>query len=195
MFPYFSMKAFSFLEVIISVVIGSTAFLAILALAGQNLDAVELPRQRFIAANLAQEGIEVLVNMRASNWLTFPTIDPLTEEYTRWRGETSPPCVVPVGADGDQGCLSDGGPYIVQYNGDHLRRPSGTQADLGVDANGRYCHAALPGCIVATPSIYSRTLTITTENDHQFKVTSRVAWAYRGTPREVIIESRLYNWK
>lgn len=186
------MKAFSFLEVIISTLIGSIAFVAILTLAGQNLDAVELPRQRFIAANLAQEGIEVLVNMRSSNWLTFP-VNIVSGRYTKWRGEISPPC----GA-GDPGCLPDGGPYIIQYDGNQLKVPSGNDANLGIDANGRYCHAALPGCTVVKTSIYSRTLTIapaSPASDHQFKIISRVAWMYHNKPYEVDIESRLYNWK
>jgi len=186
------MKAFSFIEVIIATLIGSTAFVAILTLAGQNLDAVELPRQRFIAANLAQEGIEVLINMRSSDWLTFPA-DVVSGRYTKWRGEISPPC----GA-GDPGCLPYGGPYIVQYDGDRLKVPSGSDADLGIDASERYCHAALPGCTVVRPSIYSRTLTIspvTPVSDHQFKVVSRVAWKYHTKDYAVDIESRLYNWK
>jgi len=188
------MKAFSFLEVIISVVIGSIAFVAILALAAQNLDAVELPRQRFIAANLAQEGLEVLSNMRSSNWLTFAAdLDSQPRpRFVKWRGEISPAC-----SAGDQGCLPDGGPFIVQYNGDRLRIPSGTEADLSIDTNGRYCHAILPACTVAQPSMYRRTLSITTMpgSDHQFKIVSRVEWTYRGRPYDVTIESRLYNWK
>ncbi len=185
------MKAFSFLEVIISVVIASIVFVAVFALAFQNLTAAEVTRDRFIAANLAQEGIEAVVNMRSGNWLNFKDDVDLTDgSLTKWRGETG--C-----AAGDVNCLV-AGTYIVQYNTtaampdtNALYNPS-----LVADASGKYCHIALnaqDGCAQNKSTLFSRTIRIEDipGNNHQMKVVVTVSWP-DGT---VQVESRLYNWR
>lgn len=184
-------KAFSFLEVIISVAIASVVFVAVFALAFQNLTAAEATRDRFIAANLAQEGIEVVVNMRSGNWLTFKDDVDLTDgSLIKWRGDTG--C-----AAGDENCLIPG-TYIVQYNTRAAMPDTNPLYDpsLVTDASGRYCHIALngqDGCVENRPTPFSRTIQIedVAGSDHQMKVVATVAWS----ESSVSVEARLYNWR
>lgn len=185
------MKSFSFLEVIISVAIGSIAFLAIFSLASQNFNAANLTKMRFVAAHLAQEGIEVVANIRSNNWLKYP--DDLNPDNTfrKWRGETSPPCF-----QGDLDCLADGSNYIAQYDSLKLFVASGqTDQKLGIDSDSRYCHTVI-GCVGTTSSSpYSRVISIFTEGDHQMRLISTVSWDYNNKGYIVNLEERLYNWK
>ncbi|MBI3335382.1 MAG: hypothetical protein HY001_02695 [Candidatus Portnoybacteria bacterium] len=166
------MKAFSFVEIIIAVAIASAVFVAVFSLAFQNLSAAQLTRQRFIAAHLAQEGIEIVVNKRSSNWLIFPG-DPL-----KWR----------------EG-LGDGAAYIAQYNSTALASdPSNPPLVIDSDTS-LYCHPSLDPACAGTASPYRRQIRISTISDHQMKVVSTVTWTYNDQTRSVSVEDRLYNWR
>src|SRR3989344_1993690 len=60
---------FSIIEVIVALAIFAMAGIAVWTLAANSLKTARLGRQELIAANLAQEGIEIVRNMRDSNWL------------------------------------------------------------------------------------------------------------------------------
>lgn len=166
------LKAFSFVEIIIAVAITSAVFIAVFSLAFQNLTAAELTRQRFIAAHLAQEGIEVVVNKRSSNWLTFP------EDSSKWR----------------EG-LADDVNYITQYNSTTLTSDL-SNPPLVIDSDtSLYCYPSLDSTCAGTASPYRRQISISTVNDHQMKVTSAVIWTYANQSRSVAVEERLYNWR
>lgn len=62
-------QGFTLIEGIIAIAIISTALIVGLSLAYSNLIAAQNNSDRIIAANLAQEGIEVMRNIRDSNWL------------------------------------------------------------------------------------------------------------------------------
>lgn len=205
---YKKQKAFSLLEVVISVLIGSTAFLAIFTLAVQNLTTAELTKQRFIAANLAQEGIEIVANMRSSNWLTHTDIADYDANgrNIKWRGEADGIAPDPDCALADDGCIRDGAAFIAQHDSTKLRQ--GLSPLLSIENNsGLYCHGSLPGgegCSgPTTDTLFSRTISITTPtdqstaqpSDHQIAVTSTVTWSFDGKTQSVGVEARLYNWQ
>lgn len=60
---------FTLIEGIIAIAIISTALIVGLSLAYSNLTAAQNNSDRIIAANLAREGLEVMRNIRDSNWL------------------------------------------------------------------------------------------------------------------------------
>lgn len=171
------MKAFSFIEIVIGLAITSTVFVALFSLAFQNVTTAQIVKNKLVAVHLAQEGIEVVINMRAVNWIAGRTANDAGCAAGNWR----------------QG-LCDGS-YIVQYNSAALVALG--DARLLIDnTTGNYCHAAL-GCAGAN-SLYSRTITISTTpgpgGDHQMKIVSQVDWTYNGNPYSIAVEERLYNW-
>lgn len=167
------MKAFSLLEIIISVIIGAVAIVALFELAFGNITTAELIRHRLIAAHLAQEGIEIISNIRTQNWLTTCAGGGECDTST-WRNGLA------------------GGTYIAQYNSlsltfDALNPP------LAIDDNSFYCYSS--GCIgTAKDSPYHRQITISTINDHQMKVVATVSWIFNGNSYSVSAEDRLYNY-
>lgn len=170
------MKSFSLIEILITVVIAFVAIIALFELAFQNITTAELIRHRLIAAHLAQEGIEIVTNMRTQNWLTpgFTSAE--------WRGNSG--CVA-----GDVGCLPDGATYIAQYDSLYLTSNALNPPLVVNGATSLYCY----GC-VGVDSPYRRNIIISKINDHQMKVEVTVSWTYNGKPYTMSIEDRLYNY-
>lgn len=63
-------KSFTLMEVIISISIISTALVVSVALITFSLSGIRGGRSKIIAAGLAQEGIEIVRNIRDSNWIS-----------------------------------------------------------------------------------------------------------------------------
>ena len=62
-------KAFSLLEVIIAIFIITVGIIGVVNLVNSSISAVAFSKSQVIATNLAQEGLEIVRNMRDSNWL------------------------------------------------------------------------------------------------------------------------------
>ena len=60
--------AFSLIEVMFSIVLVSTGMLSVIALAGSSMLASADARNQLIAVELAQEGVELVRNIRDNNW-------------------------------------------------------------------------------------------------------------------------------
>lgn len=63
------MKGFSLLEVIIAIAVISTGVLGAVALINRTISASSAARHQLIAVNLTQEGMEVVHNIRHTNWI------------------------------------------------------------------------------------------------------------------------------
>lgn len=184
-------KGFSFVEVLVCVVIVAIVTSALMGLVVQNLAAAQLTRDRFIAANLAQEGIEIIVNFRSNNWLAYPSTFNSDGSLTNWRGTAC--------SDGNANyCLlmsvspSD---FVASYNSQRLYPATASNITLRRDATGRYCNDAIDGCNSGTPSPFTRRITLQNVSGHQFKVVSTVSWIYNNHAHSVRAEDRLYNWR
>lgn len=62
-------KGFTLLEVIIAIFIITTGIVGVLGLISQTITVTNISSQRLIAAYLAQEGVEIVRNIRDTNWL------------------------------------------------------------------------------------------------------------------------------
>jgi len=70
-------RGFTFIEVVVALGIIAVAFSAIMTLARGTITAIGVARRELIAANLAQEGIEVVRNIRDTNWIVGRRADGL----------------------------------------------------------------------------------------------------------------------
>ncbi len=129
---------------------------------------------RFTAAYLAQEGIEIIRNMRDNNWL---------------QGK-------PDWLDGLSGCES--GCQIDFMAGQTLTSYSDS-GYLNIDSNGFYFYSA----INPAPTKFKRKITITPNGDHILKIAVAVFWEEKPTivnidfpvkPGSITAEDYLYNW-
>lgn len=108
-----SEKGFTLLEVIASIFIITIGVMGILSLITMSISGALISKSQLIAANLAQEGIEVVRNIRDSNW-----IEQRRDPDVFWNQGLSP------------------GDYRVEYDSESLLALSGNPA-LKL-SNGRY---------------------------------------------------------
>lgn len=109
-------KAFSFVEVMISVFVLSVGMIAIITLMSGSLRDSLDSRNQIIASGLAQEGTELVKNIRDTNWLVYT--DPGYSFADITSGST---------------CKIDKGSGLVC---------DGTLKQLNIDNNGYYVHSA-----------------------------------------------------
>lgn len=172
-------RGFSLLETVIALGILVVGIGGAVGLVAQSLASIEAIKNKVISANLAQEGIEVVRNLRDENWLND----------VHWRGEGGG---IALNFDGD---------YRVQYNATALI--SYLDAPLQVNSAGYYGYngqtfnaQTFSG---GSDTVFKRKLTISTvtkaDGTQVMKVVSRVDWTEKGRAKFIEIEDRLYNWK
>lgn len=160
-------QGFTLLEVLIATGIIMTAMVGIFGLAIQSLKAAEASRNFFVAANLAQEGVEIVRSARDSNWLAYP------DDNSHWL----------------DGLL---GTYRVQSFG-----PSGgavilanSTAPLKIGPAGYYNYDT------GTDTIFSRTIEVNDLGGDQASVKSTLVWTGAGNlQRTLEVMDKLTNWR
>jgi len=185
-------RGFTLLEVIIAIVVILIAVLAVVGLFRYIMVAGRLSAERFIASNLATEGIELIRSVRDSNWLQ--TASPLTWDNS----------------------LNAGGPggssYEIDYNysyaypmsplnlrpwvgsGNYLKLdPSSGYYNYSTGENTKYTRKITiyapgwAGCNLASD--------INPSGDECIQVVSKVTWTELGSEYSVTAEDWLYDWQ
>src|SRR3989338_5479549 len=87
-------KGFSIIEVIISVFVIAVGLVSIIGLIAGSLRESINSRNQTIAANLVQEGVELVRNVRDNNWASG---DPITFHYL----DDSDDCIIDYGSSLD----------------------------------------------------------------------------------------------
>lgn len=105
-------KAFTLMEVIIAIAVITVALVVSIALISLSISGVRAGKPKIVATGVAQEGIEIVRNIRDSNWLSFK------RKPSNWRDGLA------------------AGDYRVQYNRASLL--SFTNRPLQIDSNGFY---------------------------------------------------------
>lgn len=180
-------KGQSLLEMVFAIGIMLIVVSAILALAVSNIAGQKASEFQIIANNLGREAIEVVRNIRDSNWLS--------------------------GQDWDSG-LTGGNIAVVNYNSKSLVFDSNDfnlylnsgaythYSDSGVVSGfsrylelGNIClNLVCPGTDCGKESIKSSCDSVS-EQKIGIKVTAVVGWLERGRSHEVKIDDLLYDWK
>lgn len=190
-----SEKGQSLVEMTIAIAIILTGLMGALALTVSNLSGVGEAGTRVVASGLAKEGIDVVRNIRDTNWLENATWDDelfLGNDFTaiaifkpatnEWRLDFSPSSI------------------------------SDAAAKLYRDENNLYLqNTAPPG---GTATLYSRLITLDpiclnsetkietisgnpcgSEEKTGIRVRSEVTWTESGRPHSLVLDDRLYNWR
>lgn len=158
-------KAFSLIEVLIAIFIISIGITGAVSLISYSISAVAISKSQIITANLAQEGLEIVRNIRDSNWLK----------------------------DSDWNNGLGNGDYRVQYNSQSLLAFSDTL--LQINSNGFYGYNGIEGFSGGVDTLFKRKITITNISNNEIRVVSEITWRERGRSFVVSAESRLYDWK
>lgn len=172
-------KGFSLLETVVALGILVVGIGGAVGLVAQSLSSIEAIKNKVIAANLAEEGIEVVRNLRDENWLND----------VHWRGEGGG---IALNVDTD---------YRVQYNATALINFSDTPLQVNSAGYYGYNGQTFNGQTFSggSDTVFKRKITLSTvtkaDGTQVMKVVSRVDWTEKGRARSISIEDWLYNWK
>lgn len=75
-------KGFSLMEVIVSVAIITTGLVGLIGLVSFSISGIKPGKAKIIAVALAQEGVEIIRNIRDNNWLSYKNWKTNLEEGT-----------------------------------------------------------------------------------------------------------------
>jgi ATP-dependent protease HslVU (ClpYQ) peptidase subunit len=164
-------NSFTIIEVMMAIFVLTVAVGGSFALIQQTLVSASLNQSRLTAYYLAQEGIEIVRNIRDSNWLEKRSVPDIPWD------------------DAISDNLSDGQSqkYLVDYN--ELELISFEDKVLNLDEGGFYSYSA------GTPTKFKREITITKISNDSFEVSVRIQWSERGRTHNIEVIGYLYNWK
>lgn len=170
------LTGFTVLEVVLALFIVSVGAIGVFSLTLRTFSSAGSTNNKLVASYLAQEGIEIVRNIRDTNFLEIRKDTP----GVSWDDQIIDP-------DGDfvnecaTSCQAD-------YNDTVLTGVSGSPNALLRDpATNIY------GYDSGAPTIYTRMITATTDADKIY-VQAKVAWQEGGQPREVVAATELFNW-
>ncbi len=164
-------NGFSIIEVLIALFIISLGLVGLLSLVQMNIRVNYINKNTVLAAQLAQEGLELMRKMRDSNWINEEDGDS-------------------VGWDLNMAA----GTYIVDYNDDLLSPLSPStgindnNAILKINSDGFYEHTN------GVNSQFRRVIVIDDKQADSFRITSIVSYQKEGRSFDYTATDYLYNW-
>ena len=164
-------NGFSLLEVMVAISIVTVGLGGAMALITMSFSAGAASTERLIAANLAQEGIEVVRNIRDINY---------SSDSVRWQNWYN---------------SVSNGTYAVQFDSTTFILGNTYLSPLNFNAgNGRYSYDPRN-----SPSSFTRKIILTKApapdyNANEIKVECVVSWSEKGVAKSLIVEDRLWNW-
>ena len=158
-------SGFTLVEVLVSLFILSIAITGAFALIAYHLNVADSVKNSAVASGLAQEGMEVVRNLRDSDWFAGRQF-------------------------GSLGGGSVASTYCVQWNSTRLISPCTNPLKKG--ANGIYSY---DGDLAPSIFLRTVTITrIPATEPVELKVVVTVSWTDRSIPRSLSAEGHLFNW-
>lgn len=165
-------KGFTLIELMIAIVLMSTGMMAIYALIPHGIKTSITNIDKYTATQLAREGIEIIRNIRDTNW-----IEQMSSQVAVWdEGLTG--CVA--------GCEVD---YITPTVQDPILSVYGSGRYFKIDSNGFYNYT------VGSDTKFKRKITITpvAPAGEALQVIVIVNWSTEYA--DSVLEETLYDWK
>jgi len=171
-------SGFTLIEIVLAMVIVAITFTGIYMSLAKNSQHEKDNRVALIAANLAQEGVEMIRNRRDENILED------------WNDRDS------GGSGMDMNEELSSGDCYPYWSGNQAECDGSKRAEVEIDGNGIYRNCDSSGCSGQT-TIFERTCDITTSNSTVIEVVCEVTWESPslGTNRSIEVESYLTNWE
>jgi len=161
-------NGFSMIEVIVSLFIISTALTGVMTLISHTVSSSGASASRLAAAELAQEGIEVVKNIRDLNF----DANGWDDCYSTYVGTND---------------------YLIQYN-DTALRPFISEYPLRFDSlSGLYGYDAGADTPYKRRITLSKNPSGSDENE--ILVTVQVTWTEKGRSNALTVEDRIWNWR
>ncbi|MEX1997889.1 MAG: hypothetical protein WEA04_04435 [Candidatus Andersenbacteria bacterium] len=169
-------RGMSLLGVLIATFLLVGGSLAIVQLVSRTQNIVGIAQERFIAANLAREGLELVQAYRDTNWFS---------------GEAWTKDICDEASSSDYQFTIDHDPVTTLFI---TANPSLAQQRLRITDTNLWTHH--PSAATLTP--YSRLISVdcTAQNSTPplITISAKVTWQSRGLTREAEVKEVLYNW-
>ncbi len=160
-------KAFSIVEVLISLAVVSIAFVAILSLSFSNVSTQTYNKNQLVASMLAQEGVELVRNLRDQNWLD--------------------------GNNFSKDILDTDGTFVIDEKNflvdDTPNNINDDETKLYLNSDGFYEHDS-----TGTSTPFRRLMEVSSVSGGIYLKTT-VRWYKANKPYDYIIETEFYDWK
>lgn len=163
-------RGFTLLEVLVAIFILTTGIVGVFGLIHHTVSFTSATQNKLGASYLAQEGVEIVRNIRDSNFLKIRA----GVAGANWKDGID----VPAGLCA-AGCKAD-------YNAASLD-PGSPSASILRDGT-LYSYDS------GSATSFTRIITITPDGPNKIFVEVKVAWQERGESQGVIASSELYNW-
>jgi len=165
----FNNQGISILEVVVAILIITIGMVGVLSLVIQNVEAQYINKNILIATGLAQEGLELVRNVRDLNWLT-------------------------AGNAWNQDIVGDG-TYAIDYRGrGSINASVNTLNDAGarlyVNSSNLYTHSSADG---AATDFY-RLISVVDQANY-LDVSCAIRWKEGTQNRDYTAETYLYDWR
>lgn len=179
-------KGFTLVETIVAIGVISVGFVGALVILSKSSSQAGVLKERIIAAHLAEEGIEVVRNIRDSNWLS-------SNPNASWRDGLDD---TPLGDDTPKA--------IVDYNSESITLAPSSQWCLSyVLDNGFYKYKHSASCnttfkrhiILTTKSMESYPWEVDPAKLEYLEVKSVVTWEEKGQTKTITIVDNFYDWR
>lgn len=171
-------KSLTILEVILALFLLSTGIIASYGLVTSAVIYSNNAPTEFTAFYLAQEGIELVRNIRDTNWLQGTPItwnQGLTGCAGNCDGQTGQGCIADYNVSSDENVDLSANPYSDQF--------------LKYDSNSLYNYTS------GTDTKFKRQINVTSPTDpDELEVCVYVEWMERGRTRQIQVRENLYNW-
>lgn len=204
----------SLLELVVAISVITVGLFSVWNLFISNYNGEQEAGARILSVNLAREGIEIIKNMRDSNWLAIDNNDPCS-----YNGILSDPCRWDSGLDGDgsgviqnilseniyldyaPNALSDEATRIYQdpdsslYSNNSLGRPTTYRRLITIKS---ICCADADfnlQCDDLSVDFVVQNTCSGSELKMGLDVQSTVSWSINGQARETSVNERIFNWK
>lgn len=171
-------KGFTLLEMLFAVIIFSFALISLMGIASKGVIATATARDQLTAQYLAEEGLEVVRNLRDSNFLEFATDTPWLTNI---------------------GQCSENNPCDIEYSQSNqpvLKQCSGSGACSALSEGGGVFRSPDDGAI-GEPTTFSREIYVTGDGlpGNQRKVVSTVRWNQKTFKRSFTIDTYISDWQ
>ena len=164
-------RGFTMIETMVAIFVILTAVITPMSIASQALSSSRFAKEQITAFYLAQEGIELVRNIRDNNAIAGTTWNEGILGASSLGAETF--CYMGSGCTIDAKNLS-------------VSACSGACPILNIDVNGIYTYSA------GTPSSFIRTIKIKVINPNEISITSSISWPK--SPAGFTITDNLLNW-
>ena len=169
-----TMRGFTLVETLVAITIIATALVGPFYAVQQALNASRNARDQLIATSLAQEGVEYVRSIRDSNYL-YNNVN-VTPRSWLYR----------LDGTGGSDCLDTAGGCVVDPAKD---RVSTSITSLYLNSDDVYNQQG-----EGTPTVFRRTVRLTTVTVTEVLVTVTVDWTTKGQARSSTVSETLNNW-